>query len=170
MTGMMGSGKTAVGSAVARRLDVPFVDSDHEIERAADRSIAEIFARDGEAFFRARETQVLSRLLDGPPAVLSTGGGAWLSPANREMIAGRGLSIWLSVELEILWARVRQKDTRPLLRTPDPKGTLAELLAERSPIYALADLEVEAEPGLSVDGMADKVIGALSRRGTVNGE
>ncbi len=161
LIGMMGAGKTAVGTQLARILGVPFIDSDSEIERAAQMSVAEIFARDGEAFFRARESEVLSRLMNARPAVLSTGGGAFLSETNRATIAKRGTSVWLKADLEILWNRVRHKTTRPLLRTDDPKATLAGLLAERAPVYALAQVVVEAEPLLSIEGMARKVIDAL---------
>lgn len=169
MIGMMGAGKTAVGTALARQLSVPFIDSDHEIERAANRSIAEIFMRDGEAFFRARESQVLARLLDGPAAILSTGGGAWLNEDNRKLISRKGISVWLSAELDLLWARVRHKNTRPLLCTEDPKATLAKLLRARMPLYALADLTIVAEPQLSVEQMASKVRGALESYGVLEG-
>lgn len=161
LVGMMGAGKTAVGTMLARVLGVPFLDSDEEIVRAAQMPIAEIFARDGEPFFRARESEVLARLLGDMPAVISTGGGAFLSEANRALIARHGISVWLKADLELLWLRVRHKATRPLLRTADPKGTLESLLAARAPVYALAQVAVEAEPELSVEHMAQKVIGAL---------
>ena len=164
LVGMMGAGKTAVGTAVARLLGVPFLDSDEEIERAAHMTVAEIFARDGEAFFRDRETEVLKRLLSGTPCVLSTGGGAFLSARNRDEIQRKGIAVWLKADLDLLWNRVRHKTTRPLLRTPDPKGTLAKLLVEREPYYALAGLVVEAEPTYSVEEMANKVITALAKR------
>lgn len=164
LVGMPGSGKTAVGTALARRLGVAFRDSDEEIVAAANRSIAEIFARDGEAFFRAKEAQVIARLLAGPPAVLSTGGGAFLQAANRASIAARGVSVWLDADLDLLWARVRHKDTRPLLRTADPHATLAELHAARVPVYALADLRVESLPGGSIDDMTERVLDALAAR------
>lgn len=169
LIGMMGAGKTAVGTALARQLGVPFLDSDEELTRAAQMTVAEIFARDGEAFFRARESEVLVRLLNGPPAVLSTGGGAFLAPQNRAAITARGVSVWLKADLELLWQRVRHKTTRPLLRTPDPKGTLVRLLDARAPVYALADLVVEAEADLSVDQMAAKVVRALALHGDVTG-
>ena len=111
MVGMMGAGKTAVGTQLARVLGVPFLDSDEEIVRAANRSIAEIFERDGEPFFRARETEVLSRLLRGAPCVLSTGGGAFLAEPNRQMIADHGVSVWLRADLDLLWQWVRHKST-----------------------------------------------------------
>ncbi|MEX1662060.1 shikimate kinase [Thioclava sp. 15-R06ZXC-3] len=158
LVGMMGSGKTAVGTALARMLNVPFLDSDHEIERAAQMSVAEIFARDGEPFFRARESEVLERLLSGPPGVISTGGGAFLAESNRALIARLGVSIWLRADLNLLWNRVRHKNTRPLLRTADPKATLSALLEAREPHYSQAQLVVEAEPELSITDMAKKVV------------
>ncbi len=164
LIGMMGAGKTAVGNALARMLGVDFVDSDDEIERAANMTVSDIFQRDGETFFRAREAEVLARLLAQPPCVLSTGGGAFLAPGNREIIARKGVAVWLKADLDLLWQRVRHKTTRPLLRTPDPRATLAGLLTAREPIYSLAEITVEARPHYSVDEMAGKVIEALSAR------
>jgi len=161
LVGMMGAGKTAVGKALAARLGVPFLDSDAEIERAAAMSIAEIFARDGQSFFRARETEVLSRLLDGPPGVLSTGGGVFLSDTNRALIAEKGVSVWLRAEPDLLWSRVRHKATRPLLRTADPRGTLEQLCAERRPSYEQAELAVDCAPEVPTEAMVDRVIAAL---------
>ena len=167
MVGMMGAGKTAVGTALARRLAVPFVDSDEEITLAAQRSIAEIFARDGEPFFRARESEVLGRLLRGTPCVLSTGGGAFLSAANRELVEAQGVSVWLRVDIDLLWQRVRHKTTRPLLRTPNPRATLATLYAARVPFYEMADIVVDSGPEMSVEQMAARVADALMVRADV---
>ncbi len=164
LIGMMGAGKTAVGNALARILDVPFLDSDEEIERAAAMSVAEIFRRDGEAFFRAREAEVLARLLSGPPCILSTGGGAYLAPGNRALIAEKGVAVWLKADLELLWQRVRHKNTRPLLRTADPKATLTALLEARAPIYAEAGITVQAQADYTVEQMAAKVVAALAAR------
>jgi shikimate kinase len=161
MVGMMGAGKTAVGTALARALGAPFLDSDEEIVRAADRSIAEIFERDGEAFFRARETEVLNRLLNGVPCVLSTGGGAFLSEANRLLIHEAGVSVWLRADLDLLWQRVRHKTTRPLLRTANPRETLRGLYDARLPFYQQADLTVDSHASLSVEDMAQRVIESL---------
>jgi len=160
----MGAGKTAVGKALAARLSVPFLDSDAEIEKAANMTIPEIFARDGEAFFRVKERQVIARLLENERGVLSTGGGAYMAPENRALISQKGVAVWLNADLPLLWSRVKHKDTRPLLRVPDPLGTLTRLYEERVPIYAEADLTVTSEPGLSVDDMADRVIEALKTR------
>lgn len=164
LVGMMGCGKTAVGTAISRILGVPFLDSDAEIERAANMTVAEIFARDGEPFFRRKETQVLARLLDTERGVLSTGGGAFMSDENRRLIAEKGISVWLRADLDLLWSRVRHRSTRPLLKTADPRATLEALAAERGPFYALADLVVDAEPGLAVEDMARRVIARLETR------
>lgn len=163
MVGMMGAGKTAVGRALAAELKVPFLDSDQEIEDAAAMSIAEIFERDGEPFFRKRETEVIQRLLDGEPCILSTGGGAYLADRNRAMITERGVAVWLNADLDLLWSRVKHRDTRPLLKTPDPYGTLKSLFEARVPVYAQADIAVASEPRLSVQDMAERVIAALAQ-------
>ena len=164
MVGMMGAGKTAIGTALARRLHVPFLDSDAEIESASNMTIAEIFERDGEAFFRDKEAQVISRLLEGKPAILSTGGGAFLQARNREAIAASGVSVWLRADLDLLWSRVKHKTTRPLLRTANPRATLAELCRTRNPEYAKADLVVDADAAYSIEDMTEKVIEVLLTR------
>ena len=127
LVGMMGAGKTAVGKALAAMLNVPFLDSDEEIVKAANRSIAGIFTRDGEAFFRAREAEVIARLMDEQAGILSTGGGAFLADQNRTVIADKGVAVWLRADLDLLWVRVRHKTTRPLLQTDNPRETLREL-------------------------------------------
>ncbi len=167
MVGMMGAGKTAVGRAVAAKLSVPFLDSDAEIEAAANLSVPEIFERDGEVFFRKRETEVIARLLDTACGILSTGGGAFLAETNRKIISQRGVSVWLNADIELLWNRVKHKDTRPLLRTADPKATLAGLYAARVPFYRQADIAVACDAGLSIDAMADRVVAALAKRSDV---
>lgn len=161
MVGMMGAGKTAVGRGLAQRLDVPFLDSDAEIEAAADRTVPEIFERDGEAFFRTKETQVIARLLDEVRGVLSTGGGAFLAEVNRTNITARGVSVWLDADLDLLWQRVRHKDTRPLLHTPHPRRTLADIYETRVPLYSKADVAVKSLPDLSIEEMVDRVIVVL---------
>ncbi|WP_299961788.1 shikimate kinase [uncultured Roseobacter sp.] len=169
MVGMMGAGKTAVGRALAQFLGVPFLDSDQEIETAANMSVPEIFARDGEAFFRARETEVISRLLGGAACVLSTGGGAFLSPENRANISARGVSVWLDADLDLLWSRVRHRDTRPLLRTVDPRATLGAIYEARVPEYGKADLRVPCAPPVSIERMARRVADVLATRADVLG-
>lgn len=164
LVGMMGAGKTAIGKALAARLSVPFMDSDAEIEKAANMTIAEIFARDGEAFFRARESEVIDRLLDTQRAVLSTGGGAFLSERNRRTMSEKGVSVWLDADLALLWSRVKSKNTRPLLRTAHPYETLREIYEARVPVYAMADVTVLADARYSIDDMAAKVEEALALR------
>ncbi|MRU14000.1 shikimate kinase [Roseovarius sp. A21] len=164
LVGMMGAGKTAVGRALAAKLHVPFLDSDAEIESAAAMSIAEIFERDGEPFFRDRETQVIDRLLEKERGILSTGGGAFLTERNRKLVSEKGVSVWLKADLGLLWNRVKHKDTRPLLRTANPYETLREIYEARVPIYEQADLAVEARPAYSIDDMAQKVLEALKGR------
>ncbi|MEB8386358.1 shikimate kinase [Rhodobacteraceae bacterium KMM 6894] len=164
---MMGAGKTAVGRALAAKLNVPFLDSDAEIETAAAMTIAEIFARDGEAFFRNRETEVIDRLLDADCGILSTGGGAFLAERNRALISSKGVSVWLNADLRLLWSRVKNKDSRPLLRTSDPYQTLKTIYDARVPVYAKADLTVSSRPDLSIEAMADQVLQALTQRADV---
>ena len=161
LVGMMGVGKTAVGQEIARQLGVAFTDTDAEIERAATMSIPEIFARDGEAFFRDRESVVLRRLLEGPRGVISTGGGAWIQPQNRTLIRAAGIAVWLDATLETLWARVRQRPTRPLLLTENPRGTLETLLEARRPVYTRADLRVPTDSESDIETTARRVIAAI---------
>jgi shikimate kinase len=164
MVGMMGAGKTAVGRALAARLGVPFLDSDAEIEAAANRTVPEIFTRDGEPFFRRKESQVIRRLLEEERGVLSTGGGAFLAEENRDMISRRGVSIWLNADLDVLWNRVKHKDTRPLLRSADPRQTLRDLCAVRVPLYAKADLVVVSDGHTPIERMVDRVLAVLATR------
>lgn len=164
LVGMMGSGKSAIGTELARQLQVPFLDSDAEIEKAANATIAEIFARDGEAFFREKESQVLARLLQSEPCVLSTGGGAFLRPENREEICKEGVSLWLDATVDLLWQRVRLKTTRPLLLTDNPKQTLRELFDARTPHYSKAMMRVQTRSEYSIADMTAQVINALLAR------
>ncbi len=167
LVGMMGAGKTAIGRALSVRLGVPFEDSDAEIVEASKLSIAEIFERFGEPFFREKETQVITRLLDGPPCVLSTGGGAWLSPENRSLISAEAAVVWLKADLSLLWSRVRHKDTRPLLRTPNPRATLKSLLEARTPAYEQAEFTVKTRANWSIEQTTDAVMACLSEAGIV---
>lgn len=169
LVGMMGAGKTAVGKVLAQRLGVEMRDSDSEIVASSQLSIAEIFDRYGEPFFREKESAVIARLLDGPPCILSTGGGAWLSAGNRDLLNAHATVLWLKAELDLLWSRVRHKTTRPLLRTKNPRATLAELYAQREPIYALAPYLLEVSPDWSVEVTAQHVLTELARAGAVEG-
>ena len=145
LVGMMGVGKSSVGRRLATRLSIPFVDADTEIEKAAGMSIADVFAKYGEAYFRSGEARVIARLLEGGPQVLATGGGAVMNADTRVAIKAKGVSIWLSAELDVLMRRInKRKNDRPMLQTADPAATLRELLVAREPAYAQADLTVQS--------------------------
>lgn len=142
LVGMMGAGKTTVGRRLANRMGRLFVDSDEEIERAAQMTIPEIFAQRGEVEFRAGELRVISRLLKEKDIILATGGGAFVQPETRAAIKEEGLSVWLKADADVLFERVSRRSNRPLLQTQDPRGTLEKLIAERYPIYEAADVTV----------------------------
>jgi shikimate kinase len=144
MIGLMGAGKSAIGRRLATRLNLPFVDADAEIEGAAGESIEAIFAEHGEAYFRDGERRVIARLLEQGPQVLSTGGGAFMNDATREKIRERGVSIWLNAGIDLLMQRVSRRDNRPLLKNGNPREIMEGLIAERYPVYALADFTVES--------------------------
>src|SRR6266404_4787544 len=144
LVGMMGSGKSSIGRRVALRLGIPFVDADAEIEQAAGMSISDIFAVRGEAEFRAGETRVIARLLEGGPQVLATGGGAFMNADTRAAIRTKGISVWLRATLEVLNRRIKRRGDRPLLKNVDPSDTLRRLIEERDPVYAEADITVES--------------------------
>ena len=162
LVGMMGVGKSSIGRRLAARLGVPFVDADAEIEKAAGMSIADIFARHGEADFRSGEARVIARLLDGGPQVLATGGGAVMNADTRAAIKAKGVSIWLSAEFEVLMRRInKRKNDRPLLQTADPAATLRELLVAREPVYAQADLTVQSRE-VPHDAIVAEIMTALA--------
>ena len=142
LVGMMGAGKTTVGRRLASRLKRQFIDSDEEIEAAAQMSIPEIFEQRGEAEFRAGETRVIARLLKERDIVLATGGGAFANAETRALVKAEALSVWLKADADVLFARVSRRSNRPLLKTADPRATLEKLIAERYPIYAEADVTV----------------------------
>jgi len=143
LVGLMGVGKSSVGRRLANALDLPFRDADAEVEAAAGRSISDIFADLGEAAFREGERRVIARLLDQPPHVLATGGGAFMHDQTRELIKSKAISVWLKADLDVLVRRVSRKDTRPLLAGKDPMAVLEDLAAARYPVYAQADVIVE---------------------------
>ena len=163
LVGMMGAGKSSVGRRLAARLDVPFHDSDVEIEAAAGCAVAEIFERFGETAFRAGERKVIARLLREPPHVMATGGGALLDTETQAEIAKGAFSIWLKAPVELLVARVARRQSRPLLRQGDPRETIRRLLKEREPVYALADLTLEVEDSPHA-AMVERILAALSER------
>lgn len=161
LVGLMGAGKTKIGHRLASRLNLPFFDSDIEIERAAGETVEEIFRHRGELVFRAGERRVIARLLAQPTHVLATGGGAFMDPATRALIACRGVSVWLRAELDVLAARVARRNNRPLLQTRDPRAVLAELIERRHPIYAEADVVVDSGEG-PLEFTTTRVIAALA--------
>ncbi|CAK09840.1 putative shikimate kinase I [Rhizobium johnstonii 3841] len=160
LVGLMGAGKSSVGRIVASQLAIPFIDSDLEIERVSRMTIAELFAAYGEQEFRALEARVIKRLLKSGPRVVSTGGGAFINDRTRKHIRKGGLSVWLKADLDVLWDRVAKRDTRPLLKTENPKQTLEGLMNARYPIYAQADLTVLSRD-VRKEIMADEVLKAL---------
>lgn len=143
LVGLMGVGKSSVGRRLANALELPFKDADVEIEAAAGRSIPDIFAEMGEPAFREGERRVITRLLDDPPHVLATGGGAFMNEETRALIKERSVSVWLKADLDVLVRRVSRKDNRPLLSGKDPLVALSELAEIRYPVYAEADVTVE---------------------------
>lgn len=147
LVGLMGVGKSTVGRRLARRLGLPFADSDEEIERAADHEIKEIFDRFGEASFRDGERRVLRRLIEGERKVIATGGGAFMDSETRALILDRCVAIWLEAEVETLAERVARRGNRPLLAGKDPLLLLRELARVRNPVYAEAHLRVRSEAG-----------------------
>ncbi|MDA5192366.1 shikimate kinase [Govanella unica] len=162
LVGLMGAGKTTVGRRLATRLGLSFVDADAEIETAAGRSITEIFEDFGEAEFRKGERSVITRLLKGRPLVLATGGGAFMDPKTRARIKDIGISVWLKADIPLLVERVGRRNTRPLLRTGDPREILTRLAAERYPVYAEADITVESGGGPH-DEVVEDIIAALRK-------
>lgn len=167
LVGLMGAGKSSVGSRLARALSAPFRDSDVEIETAAAMTIPEIFARYGEAHFRDGERRVIARLLGEGPMVLATGGGAYMDPETRALVEERAVSVWLRADLDTLHARTAGRGNRPLLQTGDPRATLAALIERRYPVYAEADVIVDSLAGATHERMVARIVAALVRLGGV---
>lgn len=163
LVGLMGAGKSTVGRRLAQKLDLPFLDADHEIEAAAGMSIPDIFSIYGEDYFRDGERRVIARLLQEGPLVLATGGGAFMSEETRARIAEAGISIWLRADLDVLMRRVRKRSNRPLLQNPDPEGTMRRLMAIRHPVYAGADLTVDSHE-VPHDRVVSEIMRALAER------
>jgi len=153
LIGMMGAGKSTIGRRMAARLRLPFLDADTEIETAAGMSIPDIFETHGEPHFRDGEARVIARLLDSGPAVIATGGGAFMREETRSRVRDKAVSIWLKADADVIMKRVRRRSDRPLLQNADPEGTVGRLLGEREPVYATADLTI-----LSRDVPHDKIV------------
>ncbi|GHF10664.1 shikimate kinase [Kordiimonas sediminis] len=163
LVGLMGAGKTTVGRRLAKKLGLEFVDSDHEIERAADMSVSDIFSNFGEEEFRAGERRVIARLMTGKPKVVATGGGAFINEETRALIKEKALSVWLDADIDILVERTGRRDTRPLLRDGDPKEILMRLAEERAPKYAEADIKVQSCLGPHEDVVRD-IVRAVNKK------
>jgi shikimate kinase len=161
LVGLMGAGKSAIGKLVAHGLGIPFIDSDHEIERVSRMTVPELFEAYGEPEFRKLEQRVIKRLLKTGPRVLSTGGGAFMNEETRAAIRDAGISLWLDADLDTLWERVIKRDNRPLLKTENPKKTLEDLMNLRYPTYALAHITVKSRD-VKKEVMASEVIAALA--------
>jgi shikimate kinase len=163
LVGMMGAGKSSIGRRLAKKLDLPFVDADAEIELAAGMPITDIFDHHGEDYFRSGEARVIARLLDQGRQVLATGGGAFMNPTTRALIAAKGISVWLKAEPDILLRRIRRRSDRPLLRTADPAATLKRLIEERYPVYAEADVTIHSRD-VPHEVIVDEIIDAAAAR------
>jgi shikimate kinase len=161
LVGLMGAGKTNIGRRLGARLNLPFFDSDQEIETAAGESVEEIFANRGEQAFRDGERRVIGRLLQQPVHVLGTGGGAFMDPQTRAAITRRGVSIWLRADLDVLVARVSRRSNRPLLKAGDARAILAQLIERRYPVYAEADLVIDSGEG-PPEATIGRVLAALA--------
>ena len=161
LVGLMGAGKTSVGRRLAEKLGIPFVDADHEIEAAAGKSIADIFADHGETYFREGERRVIQRLISNGAQVLATGGGAFMNDETRARVREHGVSVWLRASLPLLMKRVMRRQDRPLLKTDDPLAVMQNLIDKRYPIYERADVTVESRD-VQHGQMVNDVIRALA--------
>jgi shikimate kinase len=163
LVGMMGAGKSSIGRRLAKKLSLAFVDADAEIELAAGMPITDIFDHHGEDYFRSGEARVIARLLEQGRQVLATGGGAFMNPGTRALIAAKGISVWLKAEYEVLLRRIKRRSDRPLLQTADPEATLKRLIEERYPVYAEADVTVHSRD-VPHEVIVDEIIDAVAAR------
>ena len=162
LVGLMGVGKSTVGRRLAKRLGVPFIDSDSAIEDAAGYTPAEIFERYGEQDFRDGERRLVARLIDGEVRVIATGGGAYIDPRTRELLNDRAITIWLDAPVDILADRTSRRDTRAQLRQGDPKATLERLSNERRTSYEQAHIHVKSGDGAHRE-VVDAIVDALEK-------
>ena len=166
IVGLMGAGKTTVGRRLAERLNIPFVDADEEIETSAGRSVSDIFSDFGEQAFRDGERKVIERLLDGTPRVIALGGGAFANEATRQLVRDKAVSIWIKADLDTLMERVSRRDTRPLLKTEDPRSVMSTLMAKRESAYAEADLHIDGASGPH-DATVQTIVDELVHKGFI---
>ena len=162
LVGLMGAGKSSIGRRLAEKLEIPFVDADHEIEVAADKTIPEIFNDHGEAYFREGERRVISRLIENGAQILSTGGGAFINEETRQRIHAHGISVWLKADLPLLMKRVMKRADRPLLQTEDPEAVMQKLMDQRYPVYSTADVTIESRD-VQHTQMVNEVIKVLAK-------
>lgn len=163
LVGMMGAGKSTIGRRLATRLRLPFLDADIEIEAAASMTIPEIFAAHGEPYFRDGEARVIARLLDNGPAVIATGGGAFMREETRNLIRAKAISIWLKADADVIMKRIKRRADRPLLQTEDPAATVSRLLEAREPVYQTADLTIWSRD-VPHDRIVDECVDAMRVR------
>lgn len=162
LVGLMGVGKSTVGRRLAKRLGLPFVDSDSAIEDAAGCSPAEIFERYGEQDFRDGERRLVARLIEGEIRVIATGGGAYVDPRTRELLNERAITVWLDAPVDVLADRTSRRDTRAQLRQGDPKSTLERLSEERRPSYEQAHIHVKSGEGAHKE-VVEAIVDALDK-------
>lgn len=159
LVGLMGVGKSTIGRRLAKRLDMPIFDSDDEIEKASGRTVKGYFQEHGETAFRSGERRVIERLLTGDPIILSTGGGAFIPAATRNVLQQNSITIWLKADFDTVMERVnRQREKRPLLDVPDPEAAMRKLMDERYPIYSEAHVTIMANAtthGATVEGVIE---------------
>lgn len=163
LVGLMGAGKSTVGRRLARRLGLPFVDSDVEIEEASGVTTADLFERYGEHDFRDGERRLVARLVDGAVRVIATGGGAFVDPRTRQLLNERAITVWLDAPIEVLAERTTRRDNRPLLKKGDRAQILARLAEERRSSYAEAQIHIRSEGGAHGD-VVEAIVAALRER------
>jgi shikimate kinase len=160
LIGMMGAGKTTVGRLLAQQLGYGFLDTDDVITKAAGKSINQLFAEEGEAAFRQLETDILAQVCAYVKLIVATGGGIVMRRENWSYLH-HGLIVWLDVPVEILYTRLAEDTTRPLLQDPDPQSKLRSLLEQRQPLYAQADLRITVGEGETTEQIVSKIIDAI---------
>jgi len=160
LVGLMGAGKSTIGRRLAKRLGLPFVDSDVAIEEASGSPTAELFERYGEQNFRDGERRLVARLVEGDVRVIATGGGAFIDSRTRQLLNERAITVWLDAPVDVLVERTARRDNRPLLKNGDPAATLARLDQERRAFYSEAKIHIRSEGGAHGD-VVEAIVTAL---------